>query len=195
MSTPVFIQAGYAFRKGARLPDGLDANAIGSELEALTDADGQGRYEAIVERARTDDSAMHTYFEWDDTEAARLQRIDAARYLARSVVPVMVDPRTEDEYVAQTRAFVSRYVETGNSREDAGVFERPAVLRPAMRLVVQTRAGLPPEERGVVITPSLERANTEGRAKALEALRKWADAYGRDPYFAGVVAAIRALGD
>lgn len=192
MSTPVFIQAGYAFRQNARIPQGLDADAIGKELERLAGERGDARYAAVVEQARSPESAMHAYFEWDNTAAAEAHRIDSARYLVRSIVPIVVNPQTEDEYTAQTRVFVSRYVETGNSREDAGIFERRPVMRAPMRLVVRTSEQTP-DEYGVVISKPLERANTEKRTGALATLRKWADAYGRDPYFAGVVAAIRAL--
>lgn len=194
MSTPVFIQAGYAFRQNARIPQGLDADAIGRELEQLAGERGDARYAAVVEQARDLQSAMHAYFEWNDTAAAEAHRIDSARYLVRSIVPIVVNPQTEDEYIAQTRVFVSRYVETGNSREDAGIFERRPVTRTSLRLMVRT-GEQEPDAHGVIISKPIERANTEKRTGALATLRKWADAYGRDPYFAGVIAAIRAIED
>jgi hypothetical protein len=40
---------------------------------------------AVVEAASNEDSPLHAYFEWDDTEAAKLYREDQARGLIRSV--------------------------------------------------------------------------------------------------------------
>ena len=196
MNTPVFIQAGYAWKKEARIPTGLDANKVGTEIAAITDERGEGKYAAVVDVASNPTSAMHTYFEWDDSAAAQAHRIDQARYLVRSVVPVVVNAHTEDEYTATTRVFVSQYVENDGKREDAGVFaRRPVHHVPILRIARSNTLPRDEDPPAVVISVSLDRANTETRQKGLAALRTWAKAYERDSYFAGVVAAIRALKD
>lgn len=47
--------------------------------------EGQLHPEDVVKAARPERSPLHHLFEWDDTEAARLYRIDQARELIRSV--------------------------------------------------------------------------------------------------------------
>jgi hypothetical protein len=196
-STPVYIQAGYAFKPGMRIKSDLDPNAIGHEIAALRDDAGVVEVDAVVDAARLDKSAMHAHFTWDNTVAAESWRKDEARYLLRSIVPIYADTRTEDEHVSPQRAFVALYEET-NDQDRAGKYQmltvrtdaRPPRPRPA---VIET-APAEPIEPAVFLAPPAAAMLTEQRARALATLRKWADAYGDDPYFAGVVAAVRALG-
>lgn len=195
MTTPVFIQAGYAFRAGARLKSTLDANAVGREIAALRDSESVVRVASVVDAASKATSAMHEHFTWDDSEAARKCREDEARYLLRSIVPIYADPRTEDEHTSPVRVFVARYTDT---QDDASVGEyqmrtvqtadRPVTAEPAQEDAPQAL------QRAIYIAPPPVAALTPERERAMQSLRRWADAYGRDDYFAGVVAAIRSLG-
>lgn len=54
-------------------------------LESLADADNYIEPDDVVEEARDVDSPLHEKFEWTDAEAARIQRLDVARGLIRSL--------------------------------------------------------------------------------------------------------------
>lgn len=71
------------------------------ELGQLLRRDGVLLPEAVVERARDPESAMHDWFTWDDTEAAKAHRLWQARELIR--VQVTVLPNTD----TPTRVYVS----------------------------------------------------------------------------------------
>lgn len=60
------------------------------------------RAEDVVAEAERPDSPLHTYFEWDDSEAARQYRLWQARQLIRVCVEVL--PRTND---TPSRVYVS----------------------------------------------------------------------------------------
>lgn len=60
--------------------------------------------QAVVEQARDESSALHNYFEWDDTVAAEEFRIEQARRIIRVAVTVLTCPDGVDRKV---RAFVS----------------------------------------------------------------------------------------
>ncbi len=57
--------------------------------------------EAVVDFARDDSTALHAYFDWDDTEAARKWRIEQARHVIRMIVEVIAQD------LPPVRAFVS----------------------------------------------------------------------------------------
>ena len=81
----------------------LDHEAIKTELEKLA-AENAGLIHPsdVVMRAREPDSPMHSWFEWDDSEAAEAYRLEQARRLLR--VYVIELPR---ESLDPVRAFVS----------------------------------------------------------------------------------------
>lgn len=81
-------------------------------IEAVRAADPEGllRPEAVVEAARDDSSPLHSYFTWDDTEAARRQRLHEARHLIRVAVTVL--PNSTEP----VRAFVSLSTERGKAQ-------------------------------------------------------------------------------
>lgn len=71
------------------------------ELAQLLKRDGVLLPEAVVERASDPNSAMHDWFEWDDTEAAKAHRIWQARELIRVQVTMLPNSDTT------TRVYVS----------------------------------------------------------------------------------------
>lgn len=82
---------------------------IVSELEAIRNANsGVLIPEKVVEFAADPNSALHSQFEWDDTEAAREYRLHQARNLIRVVVTML--PNTTKE----TRAYVSLISDRSN---------------------------------------------------------------------------------
>lgn len=74
--------------------------AIRKELEQLKAA-GVIQPSDVVARASDPESAMHSWFQWDDTEAAQAYRLQQARQLLR----VFVTVETKDN--KPVRAFVS----------------------------------------------------------------------------------------
>ena len=81
------------------------------ELEKMAEKIGHLTPEAVVEKARNPNTALHAMFEWDDGEAAEQYRLLQARGLIRRVVVHVTRP-TETETVT-VRAFVN--VERGST--------------------------------------------------------------------------------
>ena len=80
-------------------------DAARAELEDLRlGAGGLLRPDDVVERARSPNSALHKYFEWDDTDAAAAYRLHQARQVIRAVVRLV--PRQTAPSIA-VRAFIS----------------------------------------------------------------------------------------
>lgn len=76
------------------------------------DEDGRRHPEQVVEVARNKRNPLHDWFTWDDSEAARLRRIDEARALIRVVSVEMVN---------NGRHFtVPTYVNLISDRKDGG---------------------------------------------------------------------------
>lgn len=66
------------------------------------------RPQAVVDRARDEESALHRYFTWDDTEAAEQWRLEQARRVIRAVVIVL------PQHVQEVRCYVSLQQDRGN---------------------------------------------------------------------------------
>lgn len=99
--------AQYEFASGARFQAGAkadDANAVGNRLEELRQKfKGELTPKDVVEDARSHNSPLHTYFEWNDSAAAEQYRLQQARALIRAVVAVVVN---EEEPAKRVQAFV-----------------------------------------------------------------------------------------
>lgn len=94
------------------------SDLIKQELEALAEANnGLLKPEAVVEFAKDPNTALHSRFEWDDTEAAKAYRLYQARQIIRVSVSVLPN-ENETEY----RVFVS----LKNDRSNGGGY-RPMV--------------------------------------------------------------------
>lgn len=92
----------YRFRSGFRVNG--DPQVVGETLENIRlKHDGRLRPEAVVQAAGEPDSVLHSYFEWNDTEAARKYRLHQADYLIRAVV---VCPEEGERPFEPVRAFV-----------------------------------------------------------------------------------------
>lgn len=92
----------YEWKDGAR-SKGLKAEVVGPVLEKLIEKDGTLTAEGVLSEAKKKRSPLHSWFEWDDTEAARQYRLSQARNLIRSIT-VKVTGSDEDVTV---RAFVN----------------------------------------------------------------------------------------
>jgi hypothetical protein len=65
-----------------------DAARIGPELLRLKNLHGTLTKAVVVESAESAQSPLHTEFEWDDAKAAKLHRLEHARYIMRSIMVV-----------------------------------------------------------------------------------------------------------
>lgn len=89
------------WRPGCKITN-TDPEPVLNELTELTAAnDGELFPEAVVDAAKKKRSALHGYFEWDDTKAANEHRLTQARRLIRCVE--VVRPEAPDK--GYTRAF------------------------------------------------------------------------------------------
>ena len=87
-----------------------DPNKVGAEIEEIAEGnDGQVMPADLVERARSENSSMHSLFEWDDSAAASKYRTAQGAYILRNLFVRVVgngstsnDPK---EYVL--RSFVN----------------------------------------------------------------------------------------
>lgn len=98
--------AGFEFADGARFQSGKhpDANVVGAHIEMLRGKfKGELTPEDVLDDAKNPNSPLHSFFEWDDTEAARQHRLKQARGLIRAVVAVYVQ---EDKPAVRMRAYV-----------------------------------------------------------------------------------------
>ncbi len=101
--------AGFEFSEGSRFQAGAvtdtkAANAVGAHIEKLREQfKGELTPQDVLNDARNETSPLHSYFEWNDGEAAEQYRLQQARGLIRSVVAIYV---REDAPAVRTRAYV-----------------------------------------------------------------------------------------
>lgn len=129
--------AGYEFADGARFQPGAhkDPKLVGEHLEFLRKKfHGELTPEDVLEDAKSHNSPLHSFFEWDDTEAARNYRLQQARGLIRSVVAIYTQP---DKPAVRAKAYVHinepsapHYRETSHAMSQAKT--RAMVLQRAM---------------------------------------------------------------
>ena len=73
-----------------------DIKLIIDELEIINEVHGEINPQAIVDSAKNKKSILHGYFEWDDSEAARLYRIrQATRLLSHIEVKMITDGKAK----------------------------------------------------------------------------------------------------
>lgn len=86
----------------------VSAEDAGNELERIREKYGTLLPKDVVEESKSEDSVLHSIFEWDNKKAADSWRISQAQALIRNVVVTI----EHEEVVCKVRAFV-------NSRESA----------------------------------------------------------------------------
>lgn len=83
--------AGFEFAEGARFQPGAlqDPKAVGEHIEMLRKQHkGELTPQDILDDAKHDNSPLHSFFEWSDSEAAQQYRLQQARGLIRAVVAI-----------------------------------------------------------------------------------------------------------
>jgi hypothetical protein len=102
------------------------------ELLRIAERDGTVTPEAVLEDARSEDSPLHRFFEWDDGAAAERYRLDQAAGLIRRYT---VEIETQPETIIRTRALVNvgprSYVPIDQAMRDPGM--RDVVMQSAIR--------------------------------------------------------------
>lgn len=124
----------YQWKTGSHIS--IDAQAAGEEMERIrVHRNGRLDQEAVVEAARSEESALHGHFEWDDRKAANSFRLDQAGHLIRCIAIEMPKRGGDD---APIRAFVNvvrdgdrSYTSTAHALSDADL--RQQVLDTAWR--------------------------------------------------------------
>lgn len=102
--------------------------AIAAEMQVIADQKDVLLPEDVVEAARNPNSTMHSFFEWDDTEAARSFRLVQARWLIRSV-EIVVERHDAKTTIAPAYSFQGKQ----------GYVSTQAVIRTEGRLSVAVR--------------------------------------------------------
>ncbi|WP_028753679.1 hypothetical protein [Rhizobium leucaenae] len=130
--------AGFEFADGARFQSGANTNAkaVGEHLDLLRQKlHGELTPKDVLDDARHDNSPLHSFFEWDDSEAAEQYRLQQARGLIRSVVAIYTQP---DKPAIRTKMFVhipepgaQHYREASHAMSQTAT--RKAVLQTAWR--------------------------------------------------------------
>lgn len=90
------------------------AEAVGKELVDIEKKNGRITPLLVLERAKSEDSGLHSLFTWDDTEAAEKHRLFEASTIIRSVRIIPMDGKIH----IPVRAFVSVQSNEDESRFD-----------------------------------------------------------------------------
>jgi hypothetical protein len=110
--------------------------AVAARLRALEKPDGQILESDVVADASDPSSPCHTYFEWDDTEAAHSHRLQQARQLIRRVKVIVTVHRIDiraPKYVKDFKNLAGyRHVEMVAREEDT---KRATLIYEMQRIV------------------------------------------------------------
>ena len=117
----------------------VSAQKVGEELELIERQNGEITPQAVVDKARPEDSVMHKCFEWDDETAAEKYRLSQARSLIRCIVVI---PDKEDEKInTPVRMFVNQNpINNGQKAPASYINVRTAFDNPETRSVVLANA-------------------------------------------------------
>ena len=135
---------GYKYQDGHRHKCKVDAEVVYNELESIRTDDGI-LPDDVVRRAEDTNNPLHGFFTWDDNEAARLRRLDEARYLIRSVRIVYESPSNQQQ--AETSVRVYQNLQAGQYAEPYKPIEdivndptmRDRLIRKAKRELIKWR--------------------------------------------------------
>ncbi len=97
----------FEFSEGARFQAGAKTDApevVGNHIEMLRKKQkGELTPQDVLEDARNPNSPLHSFFEWNNGEAAEQYRLQQARGLIRAVVAVYT---FDDKPAVRTKAYV-----------------------------------------------------------------------------------------
>lgn len=116
--------------KGGFPNRGMDATYVGSHCEKLRESNGGSvTPRVVVDDAESDQSPLHTLFEWDNVKAADEFRLEQARNLLRSLTVIIPERPSHP-----VRAFVNIRQESPSGETESAYTSIEVALRnPAMR--------------------------------------------------------------
>lgn len=82
----------------------VPAQQAGEYIATLTEKEGGITPNRLLDISRDETALLHDCFEWDDTVAAEMHRLNQARFFIRNLVCVKVD---SEEKAKPTRAFIN----------------------------------------------------------------------------------------
>lgn len=193
MTEGQLMRSGYVWHPTARIP--VEASAAGEVLDTLIKEQGEVSCQALVAHGRELTSPLHPYFDHDDLHAAHQHRLSQAAYLLRSIHVRLVDRKGHEHIGGRAFLPVSDVMgDTSRPGTYIKVIPAPTPVRPteARRIAVRP---VPAAQSGILAV-AVEQAPQiahPSREVARKSLLGWAEKLDGDPYFAAVVAAIRAL--
>lgn len=120
----------YLAVKGSTLTD-AQASVVGRRLAEIDRRGGRSiTPDAVVADARSAESPLHLFFEWDDAAAAEAHRIERARYLIRSV-RVVIEKEGREPFTP--RAFVRAGTEGAEYKRVQVVLAQPDLREDLLR--------------------------------------------------------------
>lgn len=93
----------YERKYSWRVSHGVSADVAGKVMEEIEARDGEVTKEAFLEASRPEDSPTHNCFEWDDSQAAELYRLNQAYHVILDLEVTV----TETESGSRSSAFVN----------------------------------------------------------------------------------------
>ena len=92
------------------------AQKYGPELVRLREkANGGLKTKAVVDAARSEESTLHDFFQWDDTKAGELYRRVQARHLINGIHEIVIDENGEEKDIP---LFYNVIIESSNENEE-----------------------------------------------------------------------------
>jgi len=141
----------YIWKSGAVVKTSLSPQKVGEELERLrAQTGGELRPIDVIEAAASTRSALHSYFEWDDSKAAAQHRLQQARALIASIA-------VRAERGREKRLYVS--VRKGSNKKTSQMGGKGSIYV---------------EREGAFKDETLRE---QLRAKAVHELERWAERY------------------
>lgn len=126
------------------LAKGINPEDAVNELTRIQSLYGSITPELIVQSAEDESSVLHKFFEWDDTRAGRLWRIQQARILLNNIqVTVISDGETREIDVYEVTSKKDGYQNIDSFTSDnieyvkAGIIQQLNALKNKLRLYKQ----------------------------------------------------------
>lgn len=94
----------YVWKGGTGVKEESTAQIVGERLAEIEQERGTLKAEFVVEDARSGNSPLHRFFEWNDAKAAEQHRLHQARHLITHIHVKQIDAH---EVKSPTRAFVN----------------------------------------------------------------------------------------
>jgi hypothetical protein len=223
--TPVYIKYGYGWLDTSWIDKTMDADLIGSALERYQDEGGKIDGDAVIDDAENDPShPLHEYLTKESLEeAVRQRRREQLRQIFRSLAIVWRNPQTGDILKDNERAYAAlgvgnreqagkfQMVEvkrlpapkteqtTHRTYEVATVKKskpEPTTTAQPEALSIEPQPEPQPQPLRVAApSPAATNKLPEQHKRALGILKRWAESYRDNPYFAPIVAVVDSYPD